>query len=236
MPLKAGARVFAPSLRATFLALLGLAIFLGLGRWQIARMHEKEALLASFDNAAGAASELPQEGGADFAHVQVTGRYDGTRQILLDSMTHEGQAGFQVLTPLRREGGGTLLVNRGWVPGGALRSELPDVSVEGGIRTVIGRLQELPRPGIRMGNSVGSTMGWPRLMNYPRIEDVRAALAQDVDERVILLDANQPDGYVREWRPSTFPPERHLGYAVTWFAMAAAVLVAYVLTALRSAA
>jgi surfeit locus 1 family protein len=71
-------------------------------------------------------------------------------------------------------------------------------------------------------------------MNYPRVQEVRDALGVDVQPQVILLDAKQPDGFVREWRPKTFPPERHLGYAVTWFALAATVLIVFLLTNLRN--
>jgi surfeit locus 1 family protein len=40
---------------------------------------------------------------------------------------------------------------------------------------------------------------------------------------------------VRAWQPSTFPPERHLGYAITWFALAATVAVLFVALNLRRA-
>jgi cytochrome oxidase assembly protein ShyY1 len=65
------------------------------------------------------------------------------------------------------------------------------------------------------------------------MSDLREALQRPLDPRIILLDADQPDGLVREWRPSTIPPERHLGYAVTWFALAAALAVIYLVMNLR---
>jgi surfeit locus 1 family protein len=195
-------------------------------------MHEKEALFATFERGAAAIAELGP-GTADWQRVRVTGRYVPERQILLDNMTHEGRAGFQVLTPLRRENGAALLVNRGWVPMGASRSDLPQIDVADDRRTVVGRVHTLPRPGLRAGAAAPAEGPWPRVMSYPTIADVRDALRMEVDERVILLDPEQPDGYVRAWRPSTFPPERHLGYAVTWFALAATVLAAYVITAFK---
>jgi len=50
---------------------------------------------------------------------------------------------------------------------------------------------------------------------------------------LVLLDAAQPDGYVRDWGPPGFPPMRHLGYAVQWFALALTLFVIYVVTNLR---
>ncbi len=43
----------------------------------------------------------------------------------------------------------------------------------------------------------------------------------------------EPDGYVRTWSPPGFPPMRHIGYAVQWFALALALLVIYLVTNLR---
>ena len=54
--------------------------------------------------------------------------------------------------------------------------------------------------------------------------------------RILRLDPALPLGYARdlELLPNTLPPDRHLGYAVQWFALAAAVLViALVLTVRR---
>jgi cytochrome oxidase assembly protein ShyY1 len=54
-----------------------------------------------------------------------------------------------------------------------------------------------------------------------------------VPPRVVRLDPKLPGGYARDLDilPNTLPPERHLGYAVQWWALSIAVLVtALVLT------
>ena len=50
---------------------------------------------------------------------------------------------------------------------------------------------------------------------------------------LVLLDPGEPDGYVRNWSAPGFPPMRHIGYAVQWFALALTLLVIYVVTNLR---
>ncbi|MGH8028963.1 MAG: SURF1 family cytochrome oxidase biogenesis protein, partial [Arenimonas sp.] len=61
--------------------------------------------------------------------------------------------------------------------------------------------------------------------------DLRVALAP----RVLRLDPAVPIGHVRDLDPlpNTLPPERHRGYAVQWFGLAFATLVATVLLSLR---
>jgi len=50
---------------------------------------------------------------------------------------------------------------------------------------------------------------------------------------VLLLDAAEPDGYLRDWRASDFGPERHLGYAFQWFALAVTLVILYLAWSFR---
>jgi surfeit locus 1 family protein len=102
-------------------------------------------------------------------------------------------------------------------------------------RAVSGRLDTLPEPGVRVGTAgVPGDRNWPRVLNFPRQQDVEQALGERVESRIVLLDPAEPDGYERVWRPAMrFGPERHLGYAIQWFALALAVLVAFVALSLR---
>lgn len=233
-------RRFAPRAWAVVLATVGIGTCLALANWQLGRAREKEALIAAFDAGGGEAVPMtvaPPDQLPRYQRVTVAGRYEPGRQVLLDNMpSSSGQPGYRVLTPLRpADGGPLLMVDRGWVPLGADRSRRPDVAVGDGPRTVTGRLDGLPVPGLRLGEArAPDAAGWPLVLNFPVAADLEAALGEPVEPRIVLLDADQPDGYQRVWRPSLgFPPERHLGYAIQWLALALVVLVAFVATSLR---
>jgi surfeit locus 1 family protein len=237
MALRIGSRELAPRPFITLATLVLLAAFMALGFWQLQRMREKQALFAAF--AAGnqrleRLSDIEPLRAARYTRVIATGRYDTAHQFLLDNMTHAGQAGYRVLTPLDLADGESVLVDRGWVPLGATRAELPEVTVSGNERSVVGRLDDLPAAGIEL-RSAGADTTWPRVLNYPHMSELRAALGRPLEDRIVLLDPEQPDGFVRAWQPSVFPPERHLSYAVTWFALAATVVVLFVALNLRQA-
>ena len=230
MRLRIGARVFEPRLPATLATAVLFAALLSLGFWQLDRMRQKQALFAAF--AAGSQStvdlaSLPPNAGARYQHARVFGRYDPQHQILLDNMTHEGMPGYRVLTPLRFGAEHTLLVDRGWIALGPSRQQIPDIAVGANDRSVAGRLDDLPRAGIHLAAVTNDSAGWPRVMSYPNMPEVMAVMAREIYPYVLLLDAGQPDGFVRDWRPATFPPERHLGYAVTWFGLALVLLIFY---------
>ncbi len=211
---------FAPRPIPTILALAAIVLFAALGSWQLGRADEKRAMARNF-NAGGPAIDWPQlpADAPRFQRVSLRGRYDADHQFLLDNMSHESVAGVQVLTPLVLDNGKAVLVNRGWLPFGATRQDLPPVDVDGEKRTVVGRLDELPRPGIWLKGP--ATSGWPRLVQYPGMAELSAALGRELAPRQVLLDPGVPDGYVRDWIVTGTTPDRHLGYAVQWFAFAA---------------
>jgi surfeit locus 1 family protein len=240
MELKFGQRIFAPRLWSLLLTLAAMAGFSWLGVWQLDRGREKQALITAFER--GSEAPVALDGRAldalpRYQRVEASGQYQVDRQILLDNMPGaNGSAGFRVLTPLLRPGASRLLlVDRGWVPLGLSRERLPAVPVDTRWRSVTGKLDGLPVPGIRVGTAgTPGDASWPRVLNFPRQTDVEQVLGVPVEPRILLLDAAQPDGYERVWRPAMgFPPARHIGYALQWFAAAITALVLFISLNLR---
>ncbi|HEX3397598.1 MAG TPA: SURF1 family protein [Steroidobacteraceae bacterium] len=238
MPITLANRTFAPRPFTTLVAIVLMVLLVSLGRWQLHRAEEKQALFSAFAAGGGTARpialqtpKLPR-----YALVEATGRYDEARQILIDNMVNAERAGYFVITPFALQGGGWVLVNRGWVPLGRSRADRPAIPVAGDLRTIRGRADNLPSPGIRMGVPAPLAGPFPVVAAYP----TRAEAAQLLKERdwtsatdSVLLDAAEPDGYARNWAPPGFPPMRHIGYAVQWFGLALALAVIYVVTNFR---
>lgn len=227
---------------ATLATLAGLALFASLGAWQLERAAEKRALLeqAAREDALPPADRLPaHDSPVDewlFQQVVLTGVYDADRQILLDNMTQDGRVGYQVLTALRLASDGSLvLVNRGWIEAGGARSEVPVLDVGQLPRSVTGRLNHLPRPGLRLGQDDPGAHDdpWPRRFLYPQRETLEAALGEALPEFQLQLSAQAPDGFIRRWELVNMAPDRHVGYAVQWFAFAVVLLIIYYLLGMR---
>jgi surfeit locus 1 family protein len=141
-----------------------------------------------------------------------------------------------VITPFALASGGWLLINRGWVPVGASRAALPAIEVAGDARQVRGRADHLPSPGIHMGQAAGLRPPFPTVANFPTFAEIERLVRESSwtqATEVMLLDADQPDGYLRQWQAPGFPPLRHIGYAVQWFGLALALSAIYVATNLR---
>jgi len=216
----------------TALTLLAVLAFIGLGRWQWHRAGEKRAQNAAFSASAAVVHELGGHALADYpryAQVRVRGRYDGMHQFLLDNISYRGQAGYEVLTPLRLEDGRVLLVNRGWLPLTRSRAELPYVGIDfEASLAVVGRADTLPVAALALGHAPPPPgPSWPKVTSFPTMQELSTALGASLESRLLLLNANEPLGFARDWQPEGFGPARHVSYAVQWWGFAALALVLY---------
>ena len=208
---------------------LAMALFVSLGTWQMWRAEQRAASFERFAEAGGSSALTVPIDGAQFeAHrfrwLELRGRYLSSRQILLDSMTHEGRAGYHVLTPFRLAGDESwVLVNRGWVPADPERRGLPEVEVGESVRVVRARIDALPRPGLTFENRQAPAGDWPQVLLFPKFADIEARLERPLRPYQLLLSPDAADGYVRVWQPRAMPPERHVGYAVQWYSFAFAL-------------
>jgi surfeit locus 1 family protein len=94
------------------------------------------------------------------------------------------------------------------------------------VTTIRGRAGQLPRVGIRAGEAFADSGGeWPRIANWPTIDELSASLGRDVLPLVLLADPEPGSTLIRRWQPQQAGPMRHIGYAFQWFALALAVVV-----------
>lgn len=217
--------------------------FVRLGQWQWHKAELRQAEWNAFARGADRALVLGSRETADtprFQRVVVSGRFDAEHQFLLDNRIENGEAGYEVLTPLDLDDGRALLVDRGWVPFTGFRSRLPDVrlSARGPVR-LTGRIDQLPVGGLAFGR-VGPRPGanWPKVTSYPEMAQLASALAAvspevRLEPRILLLDPGAPHGYVRDWRPPGMSPARYMSYAAQWWLFAVTLIVIWAVLSAR---
>ncbi len=209
----------------TLAALFFIALFLAAASWQHARMREKDALRAAWDEAGRAEPVALPPSGADWAawryrRVRLEGHYDAARQIFIDNRVDAGRVGYHVVTPLALADGRAVLVDRGFVAGGPSRAALPAVPVPPGEMVVRGRV-ELPGRYVELADAAPQGALWQNL-DPARFS---AATGLDVLPVVVQQDAGDAqDGLARNWPAPDFGRERHLSYMLQWLAFAATVL------------
>lgn len=215
---------------AWLLTAAAVALFGALGAWQLRRGASKEALQARLGDTAAPAERLssgtPPPQSLAPRRVEAAGSYVADRQLLQDGQSLRQRPGYHVWTPLRLADGALVLVNRGWIP---LDRAGFDGSAPPGAVAVRGFWRSLPEPGLRLGDGVACPPppSFPAVVLYPTAAELECLLGARVLAGVLLLDADRPGGFAREWTDFGFPPQRHYGYAVQWLGLAVAAVVLF---------
>ncbi len=208
-------------------------IFGGLGVWQLQRADAKQMLQQELDQRAREAplrlQPSPQSVEAlRFRRVLARGQYDPDYQILLDNRVHQGIAGYFVLTPLRLEGSDTrVLVNRGWVALGESRERLPSTPTPTGLQEISG-VAIVPQEKVFTLASPPLERGWQPVWSHLDMTRYARSVPFALQPVVILLDAGEAGGFVREWMRLDSGITVHQGYAFQWFALAMAAAVIFI--------
>ena len=159
--------------------------------------------------------------------VVATGTFDAARQILIDNKVRGGRAGFDVVTPLALSDGRFVLVNRGWVAGGATRADLPSAPPPAGCRRRAGARQ---RAAGRLRRARRSDARGRARLAEPRPRALRAGhrsrrwCRSSLEQTAAVVRDDAPardDALARDWPAPDFGVDKHRIYMMQWYAFAA---------------
>ena len=220
---------FQPYRGFTIAALILIAILIGLGVWQLQRLHWKLALIAevsghmtappiSLDEALGMDADSVQ-----YHRVVLQGRFANTKEAYVFTTDAAGEPVYHVLTPFLTNDGRTLLVDRGYVPkerlGPAAHSSID------GETGLIGVWRVPDAPGAFTPSPDLAHRIW-----YAR--DVTGIAAADRVRLAapVLIEADaapNPGGWPKGGQTVVSFRNEHLSYAITWFGLAAGLAGVY---------
>jgi surfeit locus 1 family protein len=226
---------FRPQLAPTLFTIPVVLVCVALGTWQLQRLGWKRELIAQREAGVVAAPVMPPRSLAkaralEFHPVVGDGVLLNDKELYLNATGPRGGAGFHVLTPLREPEGRIVFVNRGFVP------------------------TNLRAPASRAAGQLAGTVHIRGLLRLPPVEkpswfipdnrpdlnywfwiDLPAMAAADHLDPANLapfyIDADatpNPGGWPQGGVTQLNLPNDHLQYAITWFSLAAALVVIYV--------
>lgn len=230
---------FRPRLGPTLFSGAVVLLCLGLGVWQIERLHWKEGLIARREAGLAAPPVAPPPTLAaaralEFHRVVAEGVFLNDREIPLHAIGPGGEAGFDILTPLRLSDGHIVVVDRGFVPS-ALKDPAARRAGEPGGRVRVAGLLRLAPDGkpnwfIPDNRQDRSSWFWIDLAAISAADRLHGVAPYYIDADATPNPGGWPLGRAR--LPAL--PNHHLQYALTWFSLAAAALVIYLLSQRRN--
>ena len=230
-------RAFRPGVLPSLVVLLLLPLLLSLGAWQLQRADEKSALLdrqeARRQAPAQAIGELEQSADLAFRRVLLRGYFDAEHSLLLDNRTRDGRVGVELLQPFYDQPSGLwLLLNRGWLPWPDRRTPVAFSTPSGALQLqawiYVAPGETFQLQADQPGNS------WPQLMTRIDTHGLWQQLGRAGWPFELRLLPG-PAAYQAQWAVVAMGPEKHLGYAVQWFAMALALACLFIYFGIRNA-
>jgi cytochrome oxidase assembly protein ShyY1 len=200
-------------------AFLLLPVLVGLGKWQLERAEQKTELLQQWQQQTVYLAGLPGLPVSMGTRVQLSGELDDKRWFLLDNRVRDGEVGYEVLALFQPVGESLqLLVNLGWVKADVDRSVLPEVSLPAGKIDIQGRLIN-PKNALQLAQDHWIT-GWPKRVQGIDIARIKAHINRAMYPALLRVSEPIVPELKTGWRIVNMPPEKHLGYAFQWFALA----------------
>lgn len=221
----------------TLLVLLGTALCVRLGIWQLDRLDQRRAFNAQFESMRALPPlDLNAEGfdsvdTMEWRSVQVTGEYDFENQIALRNQYNGDQYGYHLVTPLLFNGT-SVLVDRGWIPadGNSTSADWRKYD-EPGVVTVTGQIrlgQTKPAFG-GVADALPANGEKLEIWNNADITQIARQLPHPVLDVYVQPDVDPADTEP----PIPYQPEieltegPHFGYALQWFTFATILFAGY---------
>jgi surfeit locus 1 family protein len=226
-------------LLTTLLVLVGGAVCVRLGIWQLDRLQQRRAFNAHVE-AMWAAAPLKvyakpanDLASMEYRAITISGTYDFEHQVVLRNQYYQSQYGYHLLTPLRLDDGTAVLVDRGWIPAEGNDTpvdwrkydQLGRVTLQGQIRLgqTSASFGSLPDPTLAPGQT---NLDFWNIVNLARIGTQMPYPLLDafVQPKADPANDTPPIPYQPELDLSEGP---HLGYAVQWFFFASILVLGY---------
>jgi surfeit locus 1 family protein len=202
----AAAYAFRPRAWSILLAAALCAAGIALGNWQSDRAAQKRAARATVEQ------------------VSLRGSFEPRYTVLLDNKLYRGRPGYEVVQPLRLDGGRHVVVDRGWIAAGPSREQLPEIRTPVGEIALTGvRLKRFAQAYVPPGAAPAEGKVWQNVT----LERFAAWSGLALEPYVVEQHSGADDGLVRDWPRAGTGAEVHESYALQWYSLAVLSLILF---------
>jgi surfeit locus 1 family protein len=223
-------------IRLTVVTLIGLAVLISLGVWQLQRLEWKESLIARIEARTARApltleraTEIAGERrNASYFPVRVTGSFHHARERYLYAFSLDGQPGWHVITPLETVDGNVVLIDRGFVPNTLRDPSTRALGQIEDVETVIGFMRSSEEASIFIPDNDSKTNQWfSRDLSAMASSMVPGGTVQVSPFYLEAKASEVPGGWPQGGQTRLELANEHLQYALIWFGLALCLVVIY---------
>ena len=223
---------FNPGIASSVVTVALLYTMMSLGFWQADRAEFKDTLQQKIVERKKLSplnlQQLPATSEDRRYHpVKFIAEYDSQHSLLLYKITLDRPVGYHVFPPDKISDSKTILVNRGFVPQGKTRAQLPEIDAPHGKIEIRGLLDLTPSRTLLLAENVQETSRWPVVLQYIDLAEINKLLGYELYDMVLWLDPDEIGSFKYDLPALNLNSAKNSGYAFQWFAMSAALLIIY---------
>jgi len=208
------------------LSLLMFLVLIGLGTWQIQRLHWKRGILAQIAQAEAAPPVKLAGEPSPFTKVEVTGRLRADLSATYGAEVRDTRRGEQMgaylIQPLERPNAPPLLVDRGWVP----QKRVRPIDQPQGEVTIAGYVHPADHPHLFSAGDDPATRTFYTL--DPQKIGAALGLPKVAPFILVAMGKQPPQLWPDPAKHLPRPPNDHLQYALTWYGLAGVLVVMFI--------
>ena len=201
-------------------------LLLSLGFWQLSRMDEKKRIENAWEKSLIAPPVVWHEQDVPppaYSQIQIQGQLQPQKTFFIDNQFDNKIRGYHVITPLLlSDQKSMVLINLGWIP----QAEYP-ITPTCGQTSFVGWITYPDENRFILGDNLIAQA--PELI-LQRIDFnlLQQTWQTPVYPFMLLLSAEDGCGFVRDWSLKIMSSDKHLGYAVQWFALSLCFLILFI--------
>ena len=207
-------------------AIIFVPITISLGMWQIERANEKKLIIANYDKLLVSAPIALQKNQMlnNWQPIETTGTYEDII-VYEDNAINNGKAGFKVYHLFRNDDGTFIFIHRGFIERNLIKNNLPEVEIPTEKKSIYGTtlfkqnntfVKNIEESDSRIIQEFNASL---LIDKYPMLKD------KYLHPFLFNLDIRDVDKYQPIEKPVNMTASKHIGYAIQWFGLCAALII-----------
>ena len=207
-------------------AIIFVPITISLGLWQIERANEKKVIISNYDKLLVSTpialkKEQPLE---NWQPIETVGAYQDL-VIYEDNAINSGKAGFKVYHLFQNGDGTFIFVHRGFIERNLIKNNLPRIDTPVGKKNIKGTtlfkqnntfVKNIEESDIRIIQEFNTSV---LIERFPILKD------RYLHPFLFNLDVRDADKFQPIEKPVNMTATKHIGYAIQWFGLCAALII-----------
>ena len=207
-------------------AIIFVPITISLGMWQIERANEKKLIIANYDKLLVSTPIVLQKNQMldNWQPIETIGTYEDII-VYEDNAINNGKAGFKVYHLFRNDDGTFIFVHRGFIGRNLIKNNLPEVEIPAEKKSIYGTtlfkqnntfVKNIEESDSRIIQEFNASL---LIDKYPMLKD------KYLHPFLFNLDIRDVNKYQPIEKPVNMTASKHIGYAIQWFGLCAALII-----------